>query len=99
MMVELARKLRKENFVHPGKIASITGLSENYLAQPGIPLKSEQQECTPTSLTVKKSSGGIKNSYSRFLLSHSLQFLAGGNKGEIQGRPVKGTGDLKESPL
>lgn len=41
MMVELARELKAERLVHLGKIARITGLSENYLAQLAIPLKSE----------------------------------------------------------
>lgn len=41
MMVELARELKEEKLVHLGKIAQITGLSENYLAQLAIPLKSE----------------------------------------------------------
>jgi Rrf2 family protein len=39
MMVELARELEKDNLVRLGKIAKITGLSENYLAQLAIPLK------------------------------------------------------------
>jgi len=41
MMVELARELKTENLVRLGKIAQITGLSENYLAQLAIPLKGE----------------------------------------------------------
>ncbi|UCD17401.1 MAG: Rrf2 family transcriptional regulator [Candidatus Zixiibacteriota bacterium] len=40
MMVELARELRKTDLVHLGKIARITGLSENYLAQLAMVLKS-----------------------------------------------------------
>ena len=40
MMVELSRELRKEQLVQLGKIAKITGLSENYLAQLAIPLRS-----------------------------------------------------------
>jgi len=39
MMVELARELKKEKIVHLGRIARITGLSENYLAQLAISLK------------------------------------------------------------
>ena len=39
MMVELARELKKDKLVQLGKIAKITGLSENYLAQLAIPLK------------------------------------------------------------
>lgn len=39
MMVELARELKKEKLVQLKKIAKITGLSENYLAQLAIPLK------------------------------------------------------------
>lgn len=39
MMVELARLLEKERLVHLGRIAKITGLSENYLAQLAISLK------------------------------------------------------------
>jgi len=39
MMVELARLLEKEQLVHLGRIARITGLSENYLAQLAISLK------------------------------------------------------------
>lgn len=39
MMIELARALRKESIVHVGRIAEITGLSENYLAQLTSPLK------------------------------------------------------------
>ncbi len=39
MMVELARLLKKERLVHLGRIAKITGLSENYLAQLAISLK------------------------------------------------------------
>lgn len=41
MMVELARELRKKKPVQLGRIAKITGLSENYLAQLALPLKSE----------------------------------------------------------
>lgn len=40
-MVELARELQKDKLIHLGKIARITGLSENYLAQLAIPLKAE----------------------------------------------------------
>ncbi|MBD3170372.1 MAG: Rrf2 family transcriptional regulator [candidate division Zixibacteria bacterium] len=40
MMVELSRELREVELVQLGKIARITGLSENYLAQLAIPLKS-----------------------------------------------------------
>lgn len=39
MMVELARALKGEEIVHLGKIAKITGLSVNYLAQLAMPLK------------------------------------------------------------
>ncbi len=39
MMIEFARELKKERIVHLGKIARITGLSENYLAQLTSPLK------------------------------------------------------------
>ncbi len=39
MVIELARELKKNDLVHLGKIAQITGLSENYLAQLAIPLK------------------------------------------------------------
>ena len=39
MMVELARVLLSEELVHLGRIAKITGLSVNYLAQLAIPLK------------------------------------------------------------
>lgn len=39
LMVELARLLRKERLVHLGRIARITGLSENYLSQLAISLK------------------------------------------------------------
>ncbi len=39
MMVELARLLEKERLVRLGRIAKITGLSENYLAQLAISLK------------------------------------------------------------
>lgn len=39
MMVELARLLKEERLVHLGRIAKITGLSENYLAQLAISLK------------------------------------------------------------
>ncbi len=41
LMVELARELQKDKLIHLGKIARITGLSENYLAQLAIPLKAE----------------------------------------------------------
>ncbi len=40
MMVELARALEKEELVHLGRIADVTGLSDNYLAQLAISLKS-----------------------------------------------------------
>jgi len=40
LMLELARELRDHDLVHLGRIAGITGLSENYLAQLAIPLKS-----------------------------------------------------------
>ena len=39
MMVEMARELKNADLVRIGKIAGITGLSENYLAQLAIPLK------------------------------------------------------------
>jgi len=39
MMIEFARELKKDNIVHLGRIAGITGLSENYLAQLTSPLK------------------------------------------------------------
>jgi len=39
MMVELTRELQKDNLVHLGKIAKVTGLSVNYLAQLAMPLK------------------------------------------------------------
>ncbi len=39
MMVELARALLTEDKVHLGRIAKITGLSVNYLAQLAMPLK------------------------------------------------------------
>jgi Rrf2 family protein len=38
-MVELARALRSERLVRLGRIAKITGLSENYLAQLALSLK------------------------------------------------------------
>jgi Rrf2 family protein len=41
MMVELARELKKEKIVHLGRIAGITGLSENYLAQLAISLRND----------------------------------------------------------
>jgi len=41
LMVELGKELKTEKLVHLGKIAQVTGLSENYLAQLAIPLKSE----------------------------------------------------------
>jgi len=40
-MVELARELKNEKIVHLGRIARITGLSENYLAQLAISLKND----------------------------------------------------------
>jgi Rrf2 family protein len=39
MMVELARELKKQDKVHLGRVAKITGLSVNYLAQLAMPLK------------------------------------------------------------
>lgn len=39
MMVELTRLLESERLVHLGRIARITGLSENYLAQLAMSLK------------------------------------------------------------
>ncbi|RKX20688.1 MAG: Rrf2 family transcriptional regulator [Candidatus Zixiibacteriota bacterium] len=39
LMVELARELQKEDIVQLNRIAKITHLSENYLAQLAIPLK------------------------------------------------------------
>jgi Rrf2 family protein len=39
MMVELARELKKQSPVHLGRIAEITGVSENYLAQLAIALR------------------------------------------------------------
>jgi len=39
IMVELAKALRNDRLVHLGRIAKITGLSENYLAQLAISLK------------------------------------------------------------
>jgi len=41
LMVELARELKKEKLVHLGKIAKITGVSENYLAQLAMSLKND----------------------------------------------------------
>ncbi|MDX9857290.1 MAG: Rrf2 family transcriptional regulator [candidate division Zixibacteria bacterium] len=41
MMVELARLLEHEHLVHLGRIARITGLSENYLAQLAISLRND----------------------------------------------------------
>ena len=41
MMLELARKLRNENLVDLGRIAKITGISENYLAQLAMSLKND----------------------------------------------------------
>ncbi|MBD3404048.1 Rrf2 family transcriptional regulator [candidate division GN15 bacterium] len=41
MMVELARLLETENLVHLGRIARITGLSENYLAQLAMSLRND----------------------------------------------------------
>ncbi len=39
MMVELARGLRKQDKMHLGEVAKVTGLSVNYLAQLAMPLK------------------------------------------------------------
>jgi len=39
LMMELARELKKHDPVHLGHVASITGLSTNYLAQLAMPLK------------------------------------------------------------
>ena len=39
IMIEFARELKKSELVHLGRIAEITGLSENYLAQLAISLK------------------------------------------------------------
>ncbi len=93
MMIELARKLRKKNFVHPGKTASMAGTSGNYPAQ------SEQQEGTSANLTGEKSAEEIRSSYSEVPLLYSVQFLAREDKSKIDGRPGKGTGNCKESPL
>lgn len=41
MMVELARLLQDEHLVHLGRIARITGLSENYLAQLAMSLRND----------------------------------------------------------
>ncbi|PKK82496.1 MAG: Rrf2 family transcriptional regulator [candidate division Zixibacteria bacterium HGW-Zixibacteria-1] len=41
LMVELARELKKDRLVHLGKIAGITGVSENYLAQLAMSLKND----------------------------------------------------------
>jgi len=41
MMLELARKLQKENLVHLGRVANVTGISENYLAQLAMSLKND----------------------------------------------------------
>lgn len=41
MMLELARKLQNENLVDLGRIAKITGISENYLAQLAMSLKND----------------------------------------------------------
>jgi len=41
LMVELARELKNEKLVHLGKIAKITGVSENYLAQLAMSLKND----------------------------------------------------------
>lgn len=41
MMVELARLLQHEQLVHLGRIARITGLSENYLAQLAMSLRND----------------------------------------------------------
>ena len=41
MMVELARLLQNEHLVHLGRIARITGLSENYLAQLAMSLRND----------------------------------------------------------
>ncbi len=40
-MVEMARELKKDRLVQISKVAKITGISENYLAQLAIPMKSE----------------------------------------------------------
>jgi Rrf2 family transcriptional regulator, cysteine metabolism repressor len=39
MMVELTRELKDKELVHLGRVAEITGLSEKYLAQLAMPLK------------------------------------------------------------
>jgi len=41
MMIELARELRKSKLVQLGRIAEITGVSENYLAQLAIGLRND----------------------------------------------------------
>ena len=41
LMVELTRELRKQSPVHLGRIAEITGISDNYLAQLAIALKND----------------------------------------------------------
>lgn len=41
LMVELTRELRKHSPVHLGRIAAITGISDNYLAQLAIALKND----------------------------------------------------------
>jgi len=41
LMIELARGLRQAELIHLGRIAKTTGLSESYLAQLAIPLKSK----------------------------------------------------------
>jgi len=41
MMLELARKLHNENLVDLGRIAKVTGISENYLAQLAMTLKND----------------------------------------------------------
>ena len=41
MMVEMARELKTDKLVQLGKIAKVTGLSDNYLAQLAIPLKNQ----------------------------------------------------------
>lgn len=39
LMMELTRELEKQDLVHLGRVAKITGLSMNYLAQLAIPLR------------------------------------------------------------
>jgi len=41
MMIELARELRKRKLVQLGRIAEVTGVSENYLAQLAIGLRND----------------------------------------------------------